>query len=413
MLTVVRSFLASEVEWTATSADTASMCRPHLALSSVLLGLVFTLPLWSEVIWSETRDFYVDPPVGWTFVEDPSPEHFVMTDPGRRIILEIFSQDKGEQTELATKTADLKSRLKAQGEEQTFTWNERAAWLADLTFTAGPVKARGWALVADDGDGWVSALAYTPEGDYEKASDVLISTLNSLALGLDGRQLPGPLSAFFETTASAPKTDQVPLQGLPSPFTLTYSLDRDETIQATMERETRILSAQLGPQVSNQAAIAPGWTRFYRQIYRELFASVEPLSSYWRTLLAQKKVTKDELPQKVLSWLQSLAYDRKGGLTDLSTPWQTLKEGKGDCDSKSLLYLALMEQLGVKGILMVSAPYSHGMAALDLPGQGARFPYADKGWLVAELTDQVNLGMIAGDKADPNQWIGVDLWGQP
>lgn len=378
-----------------------------------LFGLALSLPLFSEVIWSEPRDFYVDPPVGWTFVEDPTPEHFVMTDAGRRVILEIFSQDKGELTDLKAKTADLKKRLQAIGDEEFFTWNDRPAWLGDLKFTAGPVRARGWALVADDGEGWVSALAYAPEGDYEKASDVLISALNSLALGLDGRQQPGPLSAFFQGTASQPRLEKRSLVGLPEPFTMTYDLDRDEAIQATMERETRLLLAQIGPQVGDQGAIAPGWTRFYRQIYREFYTSLEPLSAYWRTLLAQKKVSQAELPQKVLSWLQSFAYDRKGGLTDLSTPWQTLGTAAGDCDSRSLVYLALMEQLGVRGILMVSAPYSHGMAALDLAGPGARFPFEGKGWLVAELTDTVDLGMISGDKADPNQWIGVDLWGRP
>ena len=72
-----------------------------------------------------------------------------------------------------------------------------------------------------------------------------------------------------------------------------------------------------------------------------------------------------------------------------------------------------MEQLGVKGILMVSAPYSHAMAALDLPGSGARFPFDNTNWMVAEMTAKVNLGMIAQDMADPTQWIGVDLWGKP
>lgn len=380
---------------------------------TVFWALSLPLPGFSEVIWSETRDFYVDPPAGWTFVEDPTPEHFVMTDPGRRIILEIFSQDKGGQTDLAAKAADLRTKLQARGDEQAFVWNGRPAWLGDLTFTAGPAKVRGWALVADDGDGWVSALAYTPETDYEKAGDVLVSTLNSLALGLDGRREPGPLSTFFSETAAHPRSESQVLAGLPSPFTLAYSLDRDEAVQATIERETRLLTAQLGPQVRDQQAIAPGWTRFYRQIYRELFSSLAPLAAYWQNQVDRNSLPRNRLPQAVLSWLQGFTYDRKGGLTDISTPWQTLKTAAGDCDSRSLVYLALMEQLGVKGILMVSAPYSHGMAALDLPGEGARFPFDGKRWLVAELTDQVDLGQIAADKSDPGQWLGVDLWGRP
>lgn len=375
--------------------------------------LVLGLPCSAEVIWSQTRDFYVDPPEGWSFVEDPTPEHFVMTDAGHRVILEIFSQDKGAVTDLKAKAADLKTRLAAQGDEQTFSWNGRPAWLGDLTFKAGPVTARGWALAAEDGETWLTALAYTPEADYAKAGDVLSSALNSLALGTEGRRTPGPLSAFFEATAITPKTAQAPLKGLSPPFTLTYSEDRDEVIQATAERESRLLAAQLGPKVSDQKAIAPAWSRFYRQIFRDLYSSLDPLAAYWRLQLARKAVTKEALPQAVLTWLQNFTYARKNGLTDLSTPWQTLKDAAGDCDSRALIYLALMDQLGYTGLLMVSAPYGHAMAALDLPGEGARFPWAGKKWLVAELTTPVNLGMIASDKADPSQWLGIDLWGQP
>jgi hypothetical protein len=39
-----------------------------------------------------------------------------------------------------------------------------------------------------------------------------------------------------------------------------------------------------------------------------------------------------------------------------------------------------------------------------------------KNWLVAELTDNVNkpaIGMIPQEYSDPNQWLGIDLWGKP
>lgn len=388
--------------------NTPSPARRVLVLA---LSILLTPATWAEVLWSQPRDFYVDPPQGWSFVEDPTPEHFVLTDPGRRMILEIFSQDKGDQTDLGAKAADLKKRLGARGDEETFTWNGRPAWLADLRFRAGPVQARGWALVADDGTGWVSALAYAPEEDYEKAADTLVSTLNSLALGLESRRHPGPLSTFFQATAARPRTETKAVAGLTPPLELTYNLDLDEAVRATMERETRMLTALLGPQVKDQGAIAPGWSRFYRQIYREFFDTLEPVAREWEKRLAGADPT--ARAQAVLAWLQGYEYERKGGLTDLSTPWETLRGGAGDCDSLSLVYLAIMEHLGVKGILMVSAPYSHGMAALDLPGAGARMPFEGKGWLVAELTDKIDLGLIAADKADPNQWIALDLWGYP
>ncbi len=382
-------------------------------LSALTLALVLVFPSAAAVIWSQPRDFYVDPPEGWTFVEDPTPEHFVMTDPGRRIILEIFSQDQGDQRDLKAKAADLKNRLAAQGEEEEFTWNDQQAWLSNLSFKAGPVQAKGWALVAPTKGGWISALAYTPEKDYEKASDVLISTLNSLALGTDGRREPGPMTAYFQGTAPTPRLERSEVAGLPSPLTLTYNLDRDEGIQAVIERETRVLMAQVGTTFSDQRAIAPGWSRLYRQVYRALYSSLTPVSAYWQSQVAQGKVAREALPQAVLTWLQSFTYFEKKGIYGMTTPWQSLRDHKGDCDSLALVYLAVMDQVGVPGILMVSAPYAHAIAALDLPGEGARFPLGDQKWLVAELTAKVKLGMIAQDMADPNQWIGIDLLGRP
>jgi len=382
-------------------------------LLSAVLFLTTCFWSWADVIWSPSRDFFVDPPEGWTFVEDPAPEHFVMTDPSRTVILEIFSQDKAADATLADKTKDLKARLKATGEELTFAWLGRKAWLCDAHFIAGPVKAHGWALVADTGKGWISALAYTPEDNAPKVADVLNSALDSLALGNEGRLEPGPLTAFFQATAKPAPPESKALAGLPTPFTMTYDPNQDEAIQVVLDRESRILTALVPKNLNDQKTIAPAWSRFYRQIYRSFYASVAPLAAYWESQVNEKRVTRDKLPQTVLSWLQSFQYSHKKDLSDISTPWQTLKEGAGDCDSRALVYLALMDQVGVHGILMVSAPYSHGMAALDLPGAGARFTFNGKPWLVAELTTPVALGQIASNMADPSQWIGVDLKGQP
>jgi len=382
-----------------------------------LVALVLALPAGAEILQSPQGGFSVDPPQGWTFVEDVTPEHFVMADSTRSIILEIFSQPKGELTDLKAKAADFVKRLDAQGPQQRFAWNDAPAWVAILTRTltlqAGKVETTGFGLIVDAGDRWISALAYTPTTNYQKAYDQIVSTLNSLAVGDAGRLTPGPLSEVFRLKAQASAPASAAISGLPTPLTLTYDPDLDDGVRVAMERETRLLMAQVGPQVRDQRVIAPGWARFYRQIYRESYEGLGPVADYWKAQVEAGRVTQDQLPQAVLSWLQKLTYDRKKGLTDLSTPWQVLKEGAGDCDSKSLVYLAIMAHLGVEGILMVSAPYDHGMAALDLPGPGARFPFEDRGWLVAELTDTVALGQIQSTKADPSQWIGVALPGHP
>jgi hypothetical protein len=58
----------------------------------MLVLLVSALPLRAEIIWSEQQDFYVDPPIGWIFYEDPTPQHFLIRNSDGSAFLEIFNQ---------------------------------------------------------------------------------------------------------------------------------------------------------------------------------------------------------------------------------------------------------------------------------------------------------------------------------
>jgi hypothetical protein len=382
----------------------------------MLVLLVSALPLRAEIIWSEQQDFYVDPPIGWIFYEDPTPQHFLIRNSDGSAFLEIFNQStQGAKADPANnvteKAKTVLASLGATGEGELFSWSGQQSWLGNLTYKAGPYPVRAILLVTRNQSSYMTALAYCAQKDFDNDLDVLQSALNSLALGEAGRKDIGPLSAYFRETAPSEELERKALTGLPSSFTMTYSKTTDESIQAVMERESRVVAPMVQTRFLNAA-----WSRFYRQIYRELFSSLLPLSQYWSSLVPKGTVSSSALPQTMMSWVQSFEYSRKGGVTDLSSPWQTLSNQSGDCDSRCLLYLALLEQTGTKGILMVSSKYSHAMAALELSGAGARFPMDKKNWLVAELTDNVNkpaLGMIPQEYSDPNQWLGIDLWGKP
>ena len=79
----------------------------------------------------------------------------------------------------------------------------------------------------------------------------------------------------------------------------------------------------------------------------------------------------------------------------------------GDCDSLGMVYVLLLRRLGFDAVLLVSSKYSHAMAGVDVPGKGARIAYEGKNYLVAELTDKVELGLIDQTMADPAGWIPV------
>ena len=56
---------------------------------------------------------------------------------------------------------------------------------------------------------------------------------------------------------------------------------------------------------------------------------------------------------------------------------------------------------------MVSLRHAHALVGVDVEGPGARFPYRERQYLVAELTDDVDIGMIAASMADPADWLGI------
>jgi hypothetical protein len=74
-----------------------------------------------------------------------------------------------------------------------------------------------------------------------------------------------------------------------------------------------------------------------------------------------------------------------------------------------MAYIILLRHLGFEAILLVSEKYSHALAAVDVPGEGARFDFEGKRYLVAELTKKIAIGLIAKDMADPAFWLPVAL----
>jgi hypothetical protein len=69
----------------------------------------------------------------------------------------------------------------------------------------------------------------------------------------------------------------------------------------------------------------------------------------------------------------------------------------------------ILERMGIDCLLMLSREYSHAMLAVGVPGGGQRFPFEGRGYLVAETTARVEIGVIDVSYADFSKWLGCDL----
>lgn len=97
-------------------------------------------------------------------------------------------------------------------------------------------------------------------------------------------------------------------------------------------------------------------------------------------------------------------------MSDLDGPLAVAVSGEGDCDSRGLLLAAVLNHFGIDSVLMVSDVYGHSLVGTDVVGNGARFAFGGKNYLVAETTAKVAIGMIDASMADPAKWIGIDFF---
>ncbi len=169
-----------------------------------------------------------------------------------------------------------------------------------------------------------------------------------------------------------------------------------------IEREARIL-------VQYKEDRDEAWRRFYRMIYRDSFGRLQPIFTALEAGVQSRAVTRQELPKRLLEWVQSYSYSRTQSMADILAPLASAVHRTGDCDSRGLLYAAALEYFGIDAVLLVSSEYKHSLVGVDTTGGGARFPFDGKKYLIAETTDQVDIGLLPQSMADPAGWVGVQI----
>jgi hypothetical protein len=113
-------------------------------------------------------------------------------------------------------------------------------------------------------------------------------------------------------------------------------------------------------------------------------SSVRAAGLPWRTWISSSRASRE----KVLAWVQGFHYEPNFAGIDLVLPLTAAFERGGDCDSRDC---------------------THAMPAVDAPGGGQRFTCEGKGYLVAEMTAHVGIGMTDSSQADLLEWLGADV----
>jgi len=349
--------------------------------------------LCAEPLYSPTWGFYIDLPAGYAYAEGNGSDRFSFHHPAGAVVdIAVYANVYPDVNQMSR---DIERRLGNKGELALFEYGEKAAVLMELQF----LDYAGWGLCVQlDGGGgtpvFLAALAYAPA--KQDGMDVYhLSALDSLAPRASDRRRPGPIMEF---TWPRGQLQEVPIAGT-GLKTLVRQHDA-EAAQSLIEREFALMRRYASSPDWQEA-----WTRYYRAIYRDsrerIADAVVRLERNWNDGDRRAFAT------RALNFVQGFSYERDLSGSDFVNLVTAVTEGKGDCDSRAMLWAIILMQGDIPAAMMVSRDYSHAMGLADITGPGARFESEGTKWLVAETTGKVGIGLISQDMSNTEKWLGV------
>lgn len=355
--------------------------------------------------------FLFDLPEGWEPVGEPDDQLISFAEESKSAFFQIYSFPATAFESSGEIYRYIQERLDAQGEAARFPYNGNPAIFADLRFNVSESPVRGYAVFLNGSDFDLVLLTFALNSEYATKHDALLSALDSFALNKEERTLPGPVSQFYyplDRVADPARQAEFDLFINDTPHSLRIDSNQHEASQLVIEREARILALSSGEDIDS-------WERFYRIIYRDNYVRLKPVfelleDAFGNGRAADGRAANGQIAQSILQWLQSWQYTRTGSLSDVLGPIEAVLTSKGDCDSKGLVYVILLHHFEIDAVMFVSSQYGHSICGVDVGGAGARINSEGKSFLVAETTEDVSIGLIAADMADPNAWVPVEFY---
>lgn len=367
----------------------------------ILLCLCSMIRLWADRILVPTGDYEIFLPVGWTVYDRSDLSHLSFISDDESAIMEI-SYYPGDEYSSTQEMYDLfLSDLGGEVEYSQFFYIHWNAWLADMSFNLEGQNYRGWFLLLDGEEMDYQISLFTPLSYYEDNFPWMISAMDAFSPGEEALRLPGIISTMMELGESSTAEVLLYPEGQETPYQFNQALM--QISQDFIERE-----AQLLHQYSvNRQLFHLAWDRYYNLVFRDNFLRLYSLATALEPWAAP--MDEQQWMEALLEWLQSFDYSGSGTFSDLLSPMTSAVYQQGDCDSLALLYLIILEYYGIEGVLLVSEEYSHAMAAVPSEIEGASIEYRGVRYVVAELTDQVEMGQIPSSMANLDQWQIIDF----
>ena len=379
--------------------------EPVGLLQLLTLILLAAVPFSLEAEWRSgpLGKVYINLPAGWK-IHEVRDDKVTATNKAEEafFILRYYDGERFSQRRPFDDFVRGELGAEADGGEP-FVYAGREASFGEVDFLKDGSRYAGFLLTLEGHDIDLSAIAFTSASGGEAYRDMLISVIDSVSIGHSGIVHPGPVSSY-ESPYPSERDELYSFEFEKRKIPVVMGSHELGASQELIEREARLLSLYGGTEYAVDA-----WKRYYRLLYRDLYARTAPIFTSLRHHVFDGKESETEIAERLLSWLQTFEYRRIETMSDCISPLKAAVGKVGDCDSRGLLYVILLHYFDIDAILMVSSVYAHSMAAVDIEGEGARFPLEGVKYLVAETTDDVEIGRIDRSMSNTKAWIGIDF----
>ena len=370
----------------------------------IILSTIF-LPVFGEEFFIEEHNYTVYVAEGWNVLDSSNMAELSFMSDDQTVVFQVSTYDGRTYDSSLEMFNDLTEDFKMESDGSSFLYNGDDAYIADITFESEGAPLRGWFLFINRGDRDYYLLAFSGIDYYEEKLPFILSSLDSFRVENNHTTyIPGPVSQFFYPfPGNGQDMAQMVLNG--NIVSFNTDINEFEASQLVIEREANMMMYY--QDLGDKQLFEEAWKRYYKIIFRDNYERFASLAE----TLNNSDIGKNDREKAIilLNWIQNFEYTSSGTFSDLITPIGAVSHEKGDCDARGLAYSIILKHLGIDSLLLVSWQYKHSMSAVNVPGDGARYPYEEDTFIVAETTEVVEMGMIPQSMADGEKWIPVSF----
>jgi hypothetical protein len=149
----------------------------------------------------------------------------------------------------------------------------------------------------------------------------------------------------------------------------------------------------------------------FEELASRNWPAVKPIARRFRSHASQSGMNSLQAAEMVISFVQDIRYDNpKREPFGLLPPALVMSESRGDCDSKALLALMILEDLNVSSLLISSEAHRHTMLGVALPASGRSFEHRGRRYAFVECTAKgAPIGHMDPSLLRPNDWRAVPV----